>query len=790
MKNIFKGCSPSEFCTTLSSMMRPRLKTILLAFTILLTLVIICGLGIGAYSYFALEKELTAKLESKKFIVPTEFYAAPPTFQTHSQIQISDIEKQLLRQNYRRREFDQRLLSGDYFIATREQCAARLQVGLDENQDACIGWVTQDTRTQDVDSSIQVLVVQKDRLISRIFKGAPFEEVQEAVSEAPLLAQYIGNEPLMQKTVTLGEVPPMCSNAVMSIEDAQFLEHGGVSFKGIFRALVKNVTSGRRAQGGSTITQQLVKNYFLTSERTLKRKYQEFIMSVLLESRFSKDQILETYLNVIYLGQNGAFQVRGYGAAARYYFGKELTDLNISECALMAAIVNSPGLYNPFKKPENAERRRNLVLTKMKGLNYISQAQFDEADRQPLPGAPRTIASETAPYYLDAVRKQLTAQGLSPDGLKIYTGLDLEAQETAQDALRGHLENLEKNNKHISNLKAKGHSLEGTVLVGNNQTGLVSVVVGGRNFRMTQFNRAIDGHRQIGSIMKPFVFLTALLNKTESGEPYTPVTLLNDEKFTYKYEGQAWSPDNYGKKYFGTVPMFYALKNSLNAATASLGLAVGLGNIIDVTHEMGVTSHLKSFPAMTLGAFEMYPKEVLQSYMTLAAMGQRPSLSFIRRALNSDNVEVFVHDPRPVSTVDPAAVASLVSMMKQTILSGTARSITMNGFFNPAAGKTGTTSDNKDAWFAGFTPYLTTVVWVGYDNNLPHKLTGSNGAVPVWTQVMKKIGTRFPADDFPWPENTEKVMLDQKTLEALNAYKEGDPTQVELVFDKEKSPDL
>lgn len=790
MKNIFKGCSPSEFRTTLSSMMRPRLKTILLAFTILLTLVIICGLGIGVYSYFALEKELTSKLESKKFIVPTEFYAAPPTFQSHSQIQISDIEKQLLRQNYRRREFDQRLLAGDYFIATREQCAARLQVGLDENQDACIGWVTQDTRTQDVDSSIQILVVQKDRLISRIFKGAPFEEVQEAVSEAPLLAQYIGNEPLMQKTVTLGEVPPMCSNAVMSIEDAQFLEHGGVSFKGIFRALVKNVTSGRRAQGGSTITQQLVKNYFLTSERTLKRKYQEFIMSVLLESRFSKDQILETYLNVIYLGQNGAFQVRGYGAAARYYFGKELTDLNISECALMAAIVNSPGLYNPFKKPENAERRRNLVLTKMKGLDYISQAQFDEADRQPLPSAPRTIASETAPYYLDAVRKQLTSQGLSPDGLKIYTGLDLEAQETAQDALRGHLENLEKNNKHISGLKAKGHSLEGTVLVGNNQTGLVSVVVGGRNFRMTQFNRAIDGHRQIGSIMKPFVYLTALLNKTETGEPYTPVTLLNDEKFTYKYEGQAWSPENYGKKFFGTVPMFYALKNSLNAATASLGLAVGLGNVIDVTHEMGVTSQLKAFPAMTLGAFEMYPKEVLQSYMTLAAMGQKPALSFIRRALNSDNVEVFVHDPRPTGTVDPAAVASLVSMMKQTILSGTARSITLNGFFNPAAGKTGTTSDNKDAWFAGFTPYITTVVWVGYDNNLTHKLTGSNGAVPVWTQFMKKIGTRFPADDFPWPENTEKVMLDQKTLEALNAYKEGDPTQVELVFDKAKSPDL
>ncbi|KYG66165.1 penicillin-binding protein 1B [Bdellovibrio bacteriovorus] len=769
-------------------MLRPRLKTILKSFTILVTLVIIFGLGIAAYAYYALGKELNEKLESKKFIVPTEYYAAPPTFFTHSLIKVADVEKQLLRQNYRRRDYDQRLLPGDYFIADREQCAARLQVGLRENQESCIGWVTLETQTRDVDSSIQVLVVQNDGLISQIFKGAPFVEVPEANSEAPLLAQYIGIEPLMQKTVTLGEVPPTCSNAIMSIEDAQFLEHSGVSLKGIFRAVLKNISAGRKAQGGSTITQQLVKNYFLTSERTLKRKAQEFVMSILLESRFSKDQILETYLNVIYMGQNGAFQVRGYGSAARFYFSKELVDLNLSECALLAAIVNSPGRFNPFKNPENAERRRHAVLEKMLGLQFISQEDFNEADKNPLPSATRTLASETAPYYLDAVRKQLEAQGISADGLKIYTALDLEAQEVAQESLRNHLDNLEKNNKYIKGLKEKKNSLEGSILVGNNTTGLVSVVVGGRNYRMTQFNRAIDGHRQIGSVMKPFVYLTALLNNTPEGQPYTPITLLNDEKFTYKYEGQAWSPDNYGKAYFGSVPMFYALKNSLNAATASLGLQVGLGNIIDITHEAGVTSQLRSFPAMTLGAFEMYPREVLQSYMTLANMGKRQNLSFIRRAVDSDGKEIFVHQPAPTQAIDAAATASLVSMMKQTVLSGTARSITLNGFFNPAAGKTGTTSDNRDAWFAGFTPYLTTVVWVGYDNNTPHKLTGSNGAVPVWTQFMKKMGTRFPAEDFPWPENTKKVVLDQDTLQSLNAFKEGDPTSVELIFDAAKVP--
>ena len=770
--------------------MRPRLKTILGAFTILLTLVIIAGLGFTFYAFNHLERELNTKLESKKFIVPTEYYAAPMTFYPQSILKITDVEKQLLKQNYRRRTYDQRLLPGDYFVGTKEECASRLQLNLEEMQTSCIGWVTHNTPTNKSEESIQVLILENDEVVSQIYKGAPFAPATEAIGEATLLAQYIGNEPLMLQQIRLSDAPPMCLNAIMAIEDASFLEHGGVSYKGIFRALLKNITSGRKAQGGSTITQQLVKNYFLTSERTLKRKLQEFVMSILLESRFTKDQILETYLNVIYMGQNGALQVRGYGAAAPFYFNKDIRDLDLSECALMAAIVNSPGLYNPFKKPANALKRRALVLDKMQELNFISSTQAAEAKNSPLPTSARTLAVETAPYYLDAVRKQLTREGLNIDGLKIYTALDLEAQEAAQSALRNHLTLLETKNPYIAKLKGQKNNLEGSVLVSNNKTGLVSAVVGGRDFRMTQFNRAIDGHRQIGSIMKPFVYLTALLNKTEEGEPYTPITLVNDEKFTYKYEGQAWSPENYGKKYFGQVPLFYALKNSLNAATAAVGLQVGLGNIIDVTQMMGVSSNLKAFPAMTLGAFEMHPTEVLQSYMTLANLGQKRALSFVRYVLDADNNQVYSYSTQSTSTVDPAAVATLVGMMKQTVISGTAQAITASGFNLPAAGKTGTTSDNKDAWFAGFTPFITSVVWIGYDNNLPHKLTGSSGAVPVWIQLMKKIAVRFPAQDFPWPDNTKKVLLDQATLEGLNAARDKDPKEVELIFDSEKAPEF
>jgi penicillin-binding protein 1B len=508
-------------------------------------------------------------------------------------------------------------------------------------------------------------------------------------------------------------------------------------------------------------------------------------MSFMLESRFSKDEILETYINIIYMGQNGSFQVRGYGAASEYYFGKDVSQLNLGECALMAAVINSPGIYNPFKRPENATKRRNLVVDKMLELKFITDGEAQEAKAEALPKSTPALATETAPYYIDAVRKQMDLLKIPVAGAKIYTGLDLEAQDVAQEALQNHLDALEKNSKTVKALKAKGHSLEGMVLSGNPRSGLISVAVGGRNFRMTQFNRAVDGHRQVGSTMKPFVYLTALENQDKQGQDYTPITLLNDTKFTIKYEGQSWSPENYGKKYFGQVPMFYALKNSLNAATASMGLEVGLDKIIDTARLLGIQSDLKPLPSLTLGAFELYPREVLQAYMAFSQMGQRVITSFIRRVTDLNGKELFVHDPAPIPTIDPRSVASLVSMMKQTVISGSARAIPLGGFTHPAAGKTGTTNDYKDAWFSGFTPYMTTIVWVGYDKNLTHNLSGSSGAVPIWLQFMKKIATRYPPDDFKWPENTEVRRLDENTLKSLNALQESyDPKEVELVFKK------
>jgi penicillin-binding protein 1B len=293
--------------------------------------------------------------------------------------------------------------------------------------------------------------------------------------------------------------------------------------------------------------------------------------------------------------------------------------------------------------------------------------------------------------------------------------------------------------------------------------------------------------------MKPFVYLAALESKNKEGKDFTPITPLKDEKFTIKYEGQSWSPSNYGNESFGVVPMFFALKNSINIPTAGLGLEVGLDKIINITQSLGVTSPLKPVPSVTLGAFELYPKEVLQAYLSLSKMGQKPDISFVQKVENTKGEEVYHFTPRAEQVQDPVAVASLVSMMKQTILSGTARYVSASGFTRPAAGKTGTTSDSRDVWFSGFTPYRTTIVWIGYDTSTANKLTGSSGAVPIWTDFMKRVTAEDPIEDFTWPEGTVKVSFDENKLREMNAPPPAgmkEPLSAELIFRKGTEPGI
>jgi penicillin-binding protein 1B len=740
---------------------------------------------------FRLDQNVRARFAQKRFAPPVEFYSAPETVRSGQSVANGYFEATFLRKNFRRRSFGQPLQPGDYSLWSGDDCGSVIgsAATVEFPPQQCVAFRNHDDHGANED--VQLISLDASNRVLAVFKGASPEVVPTIEIEPELFAQYYGDQPVLRTIVPLGEAPPMCLNALLAIEDSQFLEHPGISFTGLLRAFAANLRSGRVAQGGSTITQQLVKNYFLTEERTFKRKVTEIVMAFLVEKRATKDEILETYINLIYMGQNGPFQIRGFAAAAEHYFGRPLSDLNLEQCAMTAAIVNSPGLFNPFRQPANALKRRARVLDRMVELKMIAPDEATRAKTAALPSQPQRSLTEPAPYFVQAVRRDLNNRGFDEsEGLRVYTTLDLRAQEAAQVAVRSGLDRLEKSFAHIKKLKEQGKNLEAVLVSADPQTGAIQALVGGRGFLATQFNRAMDSRRQVGSVMKPFVYLTALESMTQNGEPYSPLTILKDEATTHRFDGQTWTPRNYEGTYRGDIPLFYALKESLNASTASLGISVGLSNIIDTARRMGIKSKIDPVPSLTLGAFELSPLEVLQSYSTLSHMGEKVPLSLLRRVDDLSGRELFSFVATREQVAAPETVAELVGILKQVLLSGTGRGARLAGFNHPAAGKTGTTNDKKDAWFAGFTPYHTAVVWVGYDDNTSHNLTGGLGAVPIWTDYMKAYAMRFPSDDFAWPEGVEKALLsgDQQLAFGVPG-KGGQPLEpLELIFKRGLTP--
>jgi penicillin-binding protein 1B len=653
---------------------------------------------------------------------------------------------------YRQRRADQPLREGDYSDYSRHECEALVGRSLPDDLSNCYVTSLKPTaRTSDGASGLWVIGLNAQARVLTLLTGEDWSEASRLDLAPRLFAQFYDQQPIRRRIVTVAQTPLVCLQAVTAIEDNRFLEHQGVSIIGLSRAVLANMIAGRKAQGGSTITQQLVKNYFLSAEKTFSRKLREILMAVILESQVTKDQILEAYLNVIYMGQSGPFQVRGFGAAADYYFNKPLEDLELHECALLAAIINSPGLYNPFSHADRSRERRDLVLRKMREHRMIEDPSLQQALEQPLTtGRPETMG-EPAPYYIDALRRELADLGLDAhNGLRVFTALVPEAQRAAQAAVTEGLRRLEGKNKSPSS-----SPLEASLIVAEVSSARIIALVGGRDFRATQFNRAVQSRRQVGSVMKPLVFLTALEGRDDNGEPYGPLSKLRDEPLRYQYEGQRWEPENYDQKFRGEVPLFVALKDSLNVPTARLAIDVGLPNVIELARRMGVTSDLQPLPSLSLGSFEMSPLEVTQVYSNLARMGRHRPLHLIDRVESLSGDLIYQYDRQPETRVGADKVAQLVGMMKQSLETGTGRIVRQMGFSAPAAGKTGTTSDLRDAWFAGFTPDLVAVVSVGRDDNTPTGLTGASGAAPIWTDLMKRLVGLQSGRDFTWPESVE-----------------------------------
>lgn len=572
--------------------------------------------------------------------------------------------------------------------------------------------------------------------------------------EPPLIGGIYPGHNEDRDLVRLDQVPKALTDALIATEDRKFYTHWGIDPRGIARALYKTVT-GQRIEGGSTLTQQLVKNFFLSSERTLSRKANEVLMALLLELHYSKDEILETYLNEIFLGQDGSRAIHGFGLASYFYFDRPLDRLEPQQIATLIGLVKGPTVYDPRRHPELGMKRRNVVLKVMLAQNVITQEQFLAARRQPL-GVVQRAPAGTSPYpaFLQFVHRQLERdyreEDLRSEGLRIFTTLDPFVQHQAELALASRLNGIEKARKITAG------TLEGAVVVSSTQTGEIQAMVGGREARYAGYNRALDAQRSIGSLAKPVVYLTAL----EDPQRYTLITPLDDSPLVWSQPGTSdWKPQNYDHQFHGQVQLRTALANSYNVATAHLGIALGVEHILDKLPLYGVEHQPPPYASSLLGAFGLSPVEVTQLYQTFADGGFRTPLRGIRSIVTADGktLQRFPLNVEPVAP--PAPVYLLTAALQGVVREGTAQALVN---WLPAgmnvAGKTGTTDDLRDSWFAGYTGDRVAAVWVGRDDNKPTGLTGSSGAMTVWGEMMKNIQPE-PLEP-AMPENIEMVNVD------------------------------
>jgi penicillin-binding protein 1B len=536
--------------------------------------------------------------------------------------------------------------------------------------------------------------------------------------------------------VKIEEVPPILTDALLAVEDREFYQHHGISLRSVLRALVANLKAGGVVQGGSTLTQQLVKNFYLSNERSLRRKVNEAIMSLLLELHYSKDEILEAYLNEVYLGQDGSRAIHGFGLASQFYFERDLSELADDQVALLVGLVKGPSYYDPRRHPQRARQRRNLVLDLMAQQGYLSDSDTLKFKAKPLGTLRReALAVNAFPAFLDLVRRQLRRdyreEDLNSQGLRIFTTLDPALQTQAVNVLQQKLAQLERQRG------LPADSLQGALLVTRTANAEVMALVGERDAASSGFNRALDALRPIGSLIKPAVYLSAI----EDPSHYTLASLVDDTPLTIELSGgRRWQPANYDKKYRQRVTVYEALVHSLNVPTARVGLDIGVNAVIRTLHQLGVGRDFKSYPALLLGAANMTPADVTQMYQTLAAGGFRSPLRSITAIVAADGTPLQRYPLRVEQVAGAGPVFLINTALQGVVREGTAASL--GSAFSPdlgLAGKTGTTNDLRDSWFAGFSGDLLGVVWLGRDDNQPMGLSGTSGALQVWKELMSEV---------------------------------------------------
>lgn len=583
--------------------------------------------------------------------------------------------------------------------------------------------------------------------------------VDSVVLDPPLLASYYGPDNQERRPVTLDEVSPDLIAAVTAAEDANFYRHAGFSLSGILRAFWVNLRGGEVRQGGSTLTQQLVKNLYLNHERTWARKSRELILAVLLEARYSKREILEAYLNEIYLGGSGGVSLLGVGAASRAYFGKDAGQLDLAEAATIAGVIRSPANYSPLAHPERAKERRDWVLGRMAELKLVPQERVEAALATSVHVAPEPVVRRRAPYFADSAAleasRRFGIEDLEDGGYVLFSTLDWSSQKAAQDAVDWGLKAVEKGYQ-------RGHKGEGPLQAAlvsmDPETGGILTYLGGRGYDASQFDRVGRAQRQAGSAFKPIVYAAAF----EAGVA-SPASFLEDAPLTVQTAGQAWSPKNDDGDFHGWISVRTALEKSYNPATTRLALQVGMRRVVKLGQDMGITTPLQPYPSMALGAASITPLEMAAVYSTLASGGSRPSVHEVVDILDRYGKPVSGAPlPEPVQVISPQTAYMVTSLLEGVLQRGTAAGAA-NGIPGEVAGKTGTTNKQRDSWFAGYSPERVTIVWVGYDDNSRTRLSGARAALPIWVRFMAKVAPPGGYSTFHQPPGLSTALVDPTT---------------------------
>jgi penicillin-binding protein 1B len=582
---------------------------------------------------------------------------------------------------------------------------------------------------------------------------------ERVILDTSLITALITTAREKRRDVPLQLIPQHMVQAVMAIEDRRFYDHVGVDPIGI-AAAVWGYASGKdaRMRGGSTITQQLIKNTFLTHERSPIRKLQDQFMALILERKLTKDQILELYLNDVYLGQRGSYAVHGVAEAARLFFGKHISNVSLSEAALIAGTIQSPPRLSPFDHPDRAQERRNVVLQAMGEAGFISADAATRASHEPVQIVARALESE-APYFVDYISQELQDKySAVASTVDVYTTLDLHLQRLAHDAIRDGLTRVDE-----LLAKRKRQKAQAALIAIDPRTGDVLAMVGGRSYNQSQYNRAVSARRQPGSVFKPFVYLAAFEHAMSEGRTdVTPATVVIDEPTTFMFNDQPWDPANYEKDYDGPITLRRALAMSRNVATIKVAETTGYGEVAGLWRKVGTGTSPRPYPAIALGVFEATPYEIASAYTLFPNGGTMKPLRSILR-LVSGGQDVQLQSPAPKTIARKDTTFLVTNMMRSVLNEGTGAGARAAGFTPDAAGKSGTTNDLRDAWFVGFTPELLTVVWVGLDDNQPLGLSGSQAALPMWTSFMVRALAGRESPPFQTPEGITFVDIDRDT---------------------------